>query len=124
MSNRYSCTTSTFILNIKHNFNQCFIFNIYLLKFKFLYVINYIFLSEVVIKLYIRIKFAKLTPYHILIISYFSLIKDKLSQICSLYVKLHNLLNTTRCGKLLYLETNTHLLVRESYLNDVKMSYT
>jgi hypothetical protein len=60
-------------------------------------------------------------------------VKGKLSQICSLYVKLHNLLNTTRCEKLppfgLHdsysgLKMNTHLIARESYLNDVKMSLT
>ena len=46
-------------------------------------------------------------------------VKGKLSQINSLFVKLFNLLNTTRCGKLLYSEMNTH-----SILNDVKMSST
>ena len=52
----------------------------------------------------------------------------KLSQINSMFVLLCNLLNTTRCGKLLCAarceKTNTHFMARESYLNDVKMSYT
>lgn len=121
MGNKYSYTTSTFIYNIKYKINYFFTLNISLLKFKVIYVINFSLYN-----LYGMVKilgFIKLT-YHILIILYSLLVKDKLSQICSLYVKLHNLLNTTRCGKLLYLETDTHLLTRESYLNDVKMSYT
>jgi hypothetical protein len=52
----------------------------------------------------------------------------KLSQINSMFVLLCNLLNTTRCGKLLcavrHEKTNTLFMARESYLNDVKMSYT
>ena len=55
-------------------------------------------------------------------------VKGKLSQICYLCVKLHNLLNTTRCEKLpstySVLKMNTRLIARESYLNDVKMSLT
>jgi len=51
-------------------------------------------------------------------------VNDKLSRIINLYVKLHNLLNTTRCGKLLNMQMNTQILTRESYLNDVKMSLT
>jgi hypothetical protein len=51
-------------------------------------------------------------------------VNDKLSRIINLYVKLHNLLNTTRCGKLLNMKMNTQFLTRESYLNDVKMSLT
>jgi hypothetical protein len=51
-------------------------------------------------------------------------VNDKLSRIINLYVKLHNLLNTTRCGKLLNMKMNTQILTRESYLNDVKMSLT
>ena len=45
-------------------------------------------------------------------------VKDKLSQIISLFVKLINLLNTTRCGKLLYSKMNTHSTIP----NDVKKS--
>ena len=53
-------------------------------------------------------------------------VKDKLSQINSPSylnfnrVELFNLLNTTRCGKLLYSEPNTH----STLSNDVKMSAT
>ena len=47
-------------------------------------------------------------------------VKGKLSQINSLFVKLFNLLNTTRCGKLLYSEMNTH----STKPNGVKMSST
>src|SRR6516225_2144362 len=53
-------------------------------------------------------------------------VKGKLSQMCSLYVKLHNLLNTTRCEELLSthlgLKMNTQLIARESYVTDVKRS--
>ncbi|BDI12831.1 hypothetical protein, partial (mitochondrion) [Phanerochaete sordida] len=46
---------------------------------------------------------------------------DKLSEIASMFfVVLVYLLNTTRCGKLLYSEMNTY----SSYLNNVKMSST
>ena len=47
-------------------------------------------------------------------------VKGKLSQINSLYVRLLNLLNTTRCGKLLYSEMNTNSTIP----NYVKMSST
>ena len=45
-------------------------------------------------------------------------VKDKLSQSFSLFMRLINLLNTTRCGKLLFLKMNTHSTIP----NDVKMS--
>ena len=46
---------------------------------------------------------------------------DKLSQITSMFLLvLVNLLNTTRCGKLLYSEMNTY----SNYLNNVIMSST
>jgi len=47
-------------------------------------------------------------------------VKGKLSEISSLFVGLVILLNTTRCGKLLYFKMNTHSTVP----NDVKMSST
>ena len=47
-------------------------------------------------------------------------IKDKLSNINSVFVTLFILKNTTRCGKLLYSEPNTH----STLSNDVKMSAT
>lgn len=47
-------------------------------------------------------------------------VKGKLSQIVSLFVRLINLLNTTRCGKLHYSEMNTHSILP----NDVKKSST
>lgn len=48
-------------------------------------------------------------------------VKGKLSQITSLFVGLGNLLNTTRCGKLLYSEMNTYSLAFAIYWNNVKM---
>lgn len=59
-------------------------------------------------------------------------VKDKLSQIIILFVVrlrrtgIYNLLNITRCGKLLYSEMNTHfVLINFSTMwNDVKMSST
>jgi hypothetical protein len=47
-------------------------------------------------------------------------VKGKLSKIISLFVELINLINTTRCGKVLYSEMNTH----STKPNDVKMSST
>ncbi len=47
-------------------------------------------------------------------------VKDKLLKIISLFVKLINILNITRCVKLLYSEMNTYSIV----LNNVKMSLT
>ena len=59
-------------------------------------------------------------------------VKDKLSQIFSLFVKLINLLNTTRCGKLLsplysnvfkkYKGTRSKMNTHSTIPNDVKMS--
>lgn len=53
-------------------------------------------------------------------------VKGKLSQITSLFVVLGNLLNTTRCGKLLYSEMNTYSLAFAIYWywKNVKMSST
>ncbi|KAH0446767.1 hypothetical protein IEQ34_024393 [Dendrobium chrysotoxum] len=51
-------------------------------------------------------------------------VKGKLSQITSLFVGLGNLLNTTRCGKLLYSEMNTYSLAFAIYWKNVKMSST
>ena len=51
-------------------------------------------------------------------------VKDKQSEMVSLIIGLIYLLNTTRCGKLLYSEMNTHPLFMNSYRNDVKMSLT
>lgn len=50
----------------------------------------------------------------------------KLSLIIILFVSIYNLLNITRCGKLLYSEMNTHFkLIYISFIfNDVKMSST
>lgn len=48
-------------------------------------------------------------------------VKGKLSQITSLFVGLGNLLNTTRCGKLIYSEMNTYSLAFAIYWNNVKM---
>lgn len=47
-------------------------------------------------------------------------VKGQLSKIISLFVELTNLINTTRCGKILYSEMNTH----STKPNDVKMSST
>ena len=44
----------------------------------------------------------------------------KLSLMASMFLVLVNLLNTTRCGKLLYSEINTYSI----YLNNVKMLST
>jgi hypothetical protein len=68
MSNRSQCTTSTFIFNVKHKLNLYVLFYFYLLRFKFLYVINYLFyiFNGVVRILHAWIKFTKLTPYQIL----------------------------------------------------------
>lgn len=51
---------------------------------------------------------------------------NKLSQIIILFVSIYNLLNITRCGKLLYSEMNTHsvLIYFSTMWNDVKMSST
>lgn len=51
---------------------------------------------------------------------------NKQSQIIILFVSIYNLLNITRCGKLLYSEMNTHFLLNYFSImsNDVKMSST
>ena len=51
---------------------------------------------------------------------------NKLSQIIILFVSIYNLLNITRCGKLLYSEMNTHSVLNyfSTMWNDVKMSST
>ena len=59
-------------------------------------------------------------PHQFLSVIYSTLVKGKLSQINGLFVGLLNLLNTTRCGKLLYSEMNTH----STKPNGVKMSST
>ena len=53
-------------------------------------------------------------------------VKCKLSQILILFVSIYNLLNITRCGKLLYSEMNTHFVLKyfSTIWNDVKMSST
>lgn len=53
-------------------------------------------------------------------------VKCKLSQILILFVSIYNLLNITRCGKLLYSEMNTHSVLTyfSTMWNDVKMSST
>ena len=53
-------------------------------------------------------------------------VKCKLSQILILFVSIYNLLNITRCGKLLYSEMNTHFVLNNfsNMWNDVKMSST
>lgn len=59
-------------------------------------------------------------------------VKSKLSQIMILFVSFYNLLNITRCGKLLYSEMNTHSVLKyigtwlpdASRRNDVKKSST
>lgn len=53
-------------------------------------------------------------------------VKGKLSQIIILFVSIYNLLNITRCGKLLYSEMNTHSVLTyfSTMSNDVKMSST
>lgn len=53
-------------------------------------------------------------------------VKCKLSQIILLFVSIYNLLNITRCGKLLYSEMNTHSLLNYFSIiwNDVIMSST
>ena len=53
-------------------------------------------------------------------------VKYKLSQIIILFVSIYNLLNITRCGKLLYSEMNTHFVLKyfSTIWNDVKMSST
>jgi hypothetical protein len=53
-------------------------------------------------------------------------VKCKLSQIVILFVSIYNLLNITRCGKLLYSEMNTHFVLNyfSNMWNDVKMSST
>lgn len=53
-------------------------------------------------------------------------VKSKLSQIIILFVSIYNLLNITRCGKLLYSEMNTHSVLTyfSTMSNDVKMSST
>ena len=60
MSNRILCTPLTMIFNIRHKFINYVLLNIYLLKFKFLNVINYLFynLDGVVTMLYARGQFA------------------------------------------------------------------
>ena len=82
-----------YVLSITHTLN-----------FNFLYVFNYLFynLSGVLTMLNAWHKFILRNIYKILILLYSSLLKDKLSQINGLFVGLLNLLNTTRCGKLLY----------------------
>ena len=64
---RNPCTTSTLLFNIKYKFNRYVLLNFSLLKFKFLYVINYLFyiLNRVVTMLYARGQFAwvKLTTH-------------------------------------------------------------
>ena len=47
---------------------------------------------------------------------------DKLSQTNSLFVRLFDQLNTTRCGKLLYVVKNTYSIAWDSYLDNVRMS--
>ena len=100
-----------YVLSITHTLN-----------FNFLYVFNYLFynLSGVLTMLNAWHKFILRNIYKILILLYSSLLKDKLSQINGLFVGLLNLLNTTRCGKLLYSEMNTH----STKPNGVKMSST
>ena len=100
-----------YVLSITHTLN-----------FNFLYVFNYLFynLSGVLTMLNAWHKFILRNIYNILILLYSSLLKDKLSQINGLFVGLLNLLNTTRCGKLLYSEMNTH----STKPNGVKMSST
>ena len=53
-------------------------------------------------------------------------VKCKLSLIIIMFVSIYNLLNITRCGKLLYSEMNTHSLLNYFSIiwNDVKMSST
>ena len=53
-------------------------------------------------------------------------VKCKLSQIIIMFVSIYNLLNITRCGKLLYSEMNTHSVLTyiSTMFNDVKMSST
>ena len=100
-----------YVLSITHTLN-----------FNFLYVFNYLFynLSGVLTMLNAWHKFILRNIYKILILLYSSLLKDKLSQINGLFVGLLNLLNTTRCGKLLYSEMNT----LSTKPNGVKMSST
>ena len=52
------------------------------------------------------------------------IVKDKLSQIYNLFVKLYIQLNTARCRKLLDSEMNTYFLIGNFYLNNVKMALT
>lgn len=67
MSNRILCTPLSLLFNVRHKFNHYVLLNIYLLKFKFLNVINYLFynLNRVVTMLYARGQFAwvKLTTH-------------------------------------------------------------
>ena len=53
-------------------------------------------------------------------------VKCKLSQIRILFVSIYNLLNITRCGKLLYSEMNTYSILTyfSTMWNNVKMSST
>lgn len=51
-------------------------------------------------------------------------VKIGCQRLVNLFVKLINLLNTTRCGKLLHSEMNTRSLILNNRLNDVKMSLT
>ena len=47
---------------------------------------------------------------------------EKLSQINSIYVLLFDLLNTTRCGELLFMVKNTYPIAWDSCLDNVRMS--
>ena len=65
----------------------------------------------------------------ILIITYIAIILtgwtvgiEKLSQINSIYVLLFDLLNTTRCGELLFMVKNTYPTAWDSCLDNVRMS--